>query len=179
MTGRDRVCTSLTTMSSMLPRRLKRRLVQFSLRALSGSTSVAGCHKLRDAEHGKAGWSGENEPGAHGPSASAAWPRSTSTGDLDVAGGDHADVDIGVGQRLKQLGGHAGVRPHAAAHDRHLRQVGAVLHAAGAKLGHRLFGGGQRLGQSSCGTVNETSASPPAPTSCTTMSMGILRTAIW
>jgi hypothetical protein len=32
--------------------------------------------------------------------------------DLDLAGGDHSDVDARVCQRLEHLGSHAGMRPH-------------------------------------------------------------------
>ena len=59
-------------------------------------------------------------------------------GDLDVAGGDHLHVDVGGGEGGEHALGHAGVRPHAGADDRHLADLFLVLDR-GAQLG------GQRL----------------------------------
>src|SRR5438105_11605920 len=44
-------------------------------------------------------------------------------GDLDLAGGDVLDIDLGVGQGLEHALGDAGVDAHADADDAHLRQV--------------------------------------------------------
>ena len=87
------------------------------------------------------------EAGMRGLGGHVALVAADERGNLDFARGDHADVDARVGERLKQLGGHARVRPHSQADDRQLRHVRAVLHAAGAQLGHGLFGGSQRVGQ--------------------------------
>ena len=38
-------------------------------------------------------------------------------GDFDLAGGDHLDIDVVVGQGLEHLGSHAAVALHASAHD--------------------------------------------------------------
>ena len=38
-------------------------------------------------------------------------------GDLDLAGGDHLDVDVVVGQCLKHLGSNAAVALHTSTHD--------------------------------------------------------------
>ena len=48
-------------------------------------------------------------------------------GYLDLAGGDHADVDPGTGQCLKHLTGHAGVVHHAGSHDGDLGHLGVHL----------------------------------------------------
>ena len=51
-------------------------------------------------------------------------------GDLDLAGGDHMDVDVVVGQRLEHTGGHAAVALHTGAHDGHLGVVVGAGHLA-------------------------------------------------
>ena len=46
------------------------------------------------------------------------------TGDLDLAGGDHLDVDVVVGQCLKHLGSHAAVALHTGTDN---ADLGAVI----------------------------------------------------
>ena len=64
---------------------------------------------------------------------------------LDLAGGDHIDVDAGREQCLKHLARHAGVVGHARAHDGHLGHLGADLDGLAADgflvLLHHLPGG--------------------------------------
>ena len=50
-------------------------------------------------------------------------------GDLDLGGGDHADVDLSVIQCLKHLGGYAGVALHTSADDRYLGDVIIIVYA--------------------------------------------------
>ena len=55
-------------------------------------------------------------------------------GDLDFAGGNHLDVDIGVGQGLEHAGGHALVGFHPGAHHRDFGHAGIVGNASGPDL---------------------------------------------
>ena len=47
--------------------------------------------------------------------------------ELDLARGDHVDVDVRRVERLKHLGGNAGVSLHACAHDGDLCNVGVDI----------------------------------------------------
>src|SRR4029077_12839288 len=55
--------------------------------------------------------------------------------ELDLRGGDGADVDAVLGQRLEGLGGDAGVAAHADPDHRHLGDVGGAVPALEADLG--------------------------------------------
>src|SRR5262249_59432638 len=62
---------------------------------------------------------------------------------LDLRGGDGADVDLAVGQRLEGGGGDPGVAAHADAYHRHLGDVGRAVEVVVADRVPRL---GQHVG---------------------------------
>ena len=110
------------------------------------------------------------ELGVHGPQGLHALVARHQGRDLDLAGGDHLDIDPVVGQRAEHAVGDAGLRGHAQADDRDLGHVGVVRDALAAELVGRLLTAASAIGRSSSSTVNEMSARPSAPTFCTIMS---------
>ena len=68
-------------------------------------------------------------------------------GNLDLAGGDHADVDPLARQRQEHLSSHPLFPRHADADDRHLRHRIVVRHACGAEFLGDGPGDVERLGE--------------------------------
>ncbi len=67
--------------------------------------------------------------------------------DLDLAGGDHLDVDALLGQGAEHPLGHAGLRGHAQADDRNLRHLVVAVVAFGAQFLDGLFDRAERVRQ--------------------------------
>ena len=82
----------------------------------------------------------------HGDESFLAAAAIDETGNLDVAGGDHADADALGRESFKHDGGDAGVMTHPGADARHLGDIRALLHGACSDFSDRLFGGGERFG---------------------------------
>ena len=67
--------------------------------------------------------------------------------DLDLAGGDHLDVDALLGQGAEHPLGHAGLRGHAQADDRNLGHLVVAVVAFGAQFLDGLFDRPERVRQ--------------------------------
>ncbi len=81
--------------------------------------------------------------------------------DPDLGGGDHLDVDAGLGQRGEELGGDARVRAHAGADQRDLADVVVEQQRLEVDLGlHPVERGHRHAGRRPAGRVNEMSVRP-------------------
>ncbi len=98
-------------------------------------------------------------------------------GDLDLTGGDHLNVDAGIGNRAEHFLSHACLPGHPQADHRNLGDLVIMRIAGRAYLGRSFRMASSAAASSSVGTVNEISARSSCPMFCTIMSTVILPSA--
>ncbi len=98
--------------------------------------------------------------------------------DLDLAGGDHLNVDAGRGDGLEHRGGNAGVGAHAQADDRDLGDLGIVGNAAAPISWAAAVAARRVSARSPRAMVKLTSVAPAVATFWTIMSTTMLARAM-